>query len=63
MLRLNVKPGETIRIGEGEQTVLITIEEKSGKAARLAFVADRSVIIRKEVQDSPGHLLRNGLSG
>lgn len=48
MLRLDLKPGEVVRIGEGPTAVVITLEEKSGKAARIAFEADRSVIIQKE---------------
>jgi sRNA-binding carbon storage regulator CsrA len=44
MLRLDLKPGESVTIGD---FATITLEEKSGKAARIAFEADRSIPIRK----------------
>lgn len=34
MLRIELKPGESVQIGEN---VVITFEEKSGNRARLAF--------------------------
>lgn len=57
-LRLDLKPGESVRIGD---TVVITLEEKSGKAARIAFKADRSVPISKVEPPPAAHSLRNGL--
>jgi sRNA-binding carbon storage regulator CsrA len=44
MLRLDLKPGESVRIGT---FATITLEEKSGKSARIAFHADRSVPITR----------------
>lgn len=44
MLRLDLKPGESVKIGK---VAVITLEEKSGKTARVAFQADRSVPITR----------------
>ena len=44
MLRLDLKPGESVKIGN---VAVITLEEKSGKTARVAFQADRSVPITR----------------
>jgi len=44
LLRLELRPGESVRIGD---YAVITLEEKSGKAARIAFDADRSVPITR----------------
>lgn len=44
MLRIDMKPGEGVKIGD---YATITLEEKSGKAARLAIEADRSIPITR----------------
>lgn len=44
MLRIDLKPGESVRIGN---MATLTLEEKSGKVARLAFDADKSIDIRR----------------
>jgi Global regulator protein family. len=44
MLKLDIKPGESVRIGD---VAVITLEEKSGKVARLSIQADKSVPIRR----------------
>lgn len=44
MLRIDLSPGESVTIG-GYAT--ITLEQKSGGRARLAFEADRSIPIRR----------------
>ncbi len=63
MLRLDIKPGESVRIGEGANAVIITLEEKSGRNARIAFDADRSVkIARVKDEQTPAQFLRQGLS-
>ena len=63
MLRLDIKLGESVRIGEGANAVTITLEEKSGRSARIAFDADRSVkITRVQDEKTPAQFLRNGLS-
>lgn len=59
MLRLDIKPGESVRIGN---YATITLEDKSGKTARIAFHADRSVPITRvqvEKEDDP----TRGISG
>lgn len=43
-LKLEVRPGETITIGDN---VTVTLEEKSGQVARLSFEAPRSISISK----------------
>jgi sRNA-binding carbon storage regulator CsrA len=63
MLRLDIKLGESVRIGEGASAVTITLEEKSGRSARIAFDADRSVkITRVQDEKTAAQFLRNGLS-
>lgn len=44
MLKLDIKPGESVRIGD---VAVITLEEKSGQIARLSIQADRSVPIKR----------------
>lgn len=44
MLRLDIRPGESVRIGDN---ITITLENKSGNRARIAFDAPRSVPIVK----------------
>lgn len=59
VLRLDLKPGESVRIGD---FAVITLEDKSGKTARIAFEADRSVPInRVSKQASAAESLRGGL--
>lgn len=48
MLKIDLGPGESVRVGEAT----VTLEEKSGQRARLAFEADRSVPIRRVQQPS-----------
>lgn len=63
MLRLDIKPGESVRIGEGQNAVVITLEDKSGRNARIAFDADRSVkITRVKGDKTPAQYLRQGLT-
>jgi sRNA-binding carbon storage regulator CsrA len=64
MLRLDLKPGESVRIGEGPNAVVMTLEDKSGRNARVAFDADRSVKITRVSEDaSPAQFMRQGLIG
>lgn len=49
MLRLDLKPGESVKIGN---VAVITLEEKSGKTARVSFQADRSVPITRMSRDN-----------
>lgn len=60
MLRLDIKAGESVQIGD---FLTITLEEKSGKNARIAFDADRSIPIRKVVPAStPAQSMRRGIA-
>lgn len=62
MLRLDLKPGESVKIGDGPTAVVITLEDKSGRNARVAFEADRSVKITRVKEDaSAAQYLRQGL--
>ncbi|HLV18259.1 MAG TPA: carbon storage regulator [Pseudomonas sp.] len=58
-LRIDLKPGESVTIGD---VATITLEEKSGKAARIVFKADRSVPIQKVRHPTAAQSLRNGLA-
>lgn len=55
MLRLEVNPGDTVRIG---QNVVMRMEARSGRAARLSFEAPASVQIRlvSQREDAPDPL-------
>lgn len=44
MLKLDVRPGESIAVGD---VAVITLERKSGKMARLSVRADKSVKIER----------------
>lgn len=57
-LRLDLKPGESVRIGDH---AVITLESKSGKAARIAFRADRSVPITKVQKKTAADMMKGGL--
>lgn len=51
MLKIDLKPGESISIGNG--LAVITLESKSGQVARLSVQADKSVPVqRSPVQSS-----------
>lgn len=43
MLRIDLKPGESIAIGDA----VVTLEDKSGKIARLSVQADKSIPVRR----------------
>lgn len=49
MLKLDIKPGESIKIGD---IAVVTLEEKSGQIARLSISADRSVPINRVTASS-----------
>lgn len=46
MLKMDLRPGESIRVGDA----IITLEDKSGRVARIAFRADKDVPIRRVTQ-------------
>ena len=57
MLRIDVRVGESLKIGD---VATITLEQKSGQVARLAIQADRSVPIQRVQQYSPAKLAASG---
>lgn len=60
MLKLELKPGESIKIGDA----IVTLEDKSGKVARLSIQADKSIPIdRVQTHQPPAMAARGGLSG
>ena len=60
-LRIDLKPGESIAIGD---YAVVTLEQKSGQIARLAFQADKSVPIRRTSSDSPAKIAASiGITG
>lgn len=58
MLMLEMQPGQSVQIGDN---VVVTLRKKTGRAARLAFDADKSVSI-KRLGDS-GHKRIVGITG
>ena len=46
MLSIDIKPGETVVIGQ-DKDIKVTLEEKKGQMARLTFDADRSIPITR----------------
>lgn len=46
MLSIDLKPGETVVIGQ-DKDIKVTLEEKKGQMARLTFEADRSIPITR----------------
>lgn len=59
MLKLDLRPGESVRIGD---IAVITLEDKSGKTARLSFDADKSVRISRVMHNSPAQMMKSGIS-
>ncbi|SEH89672.1 carbon storage regulator [Paraburkholderia hospita] len=60
MLKLDMKPGESVKIGDA----VITLEDKSGKVARLSIQADKSIPIERVNQSTPASIAAKvGLSG
>lgn len=43
MLRIDLKPGEKLQIGDAT----VTLEQKSGQLARLVIDADKSIPVKK----------------
>lgn len=50
MLKIDLKPGESISIGNG--LAIVTLESKSGQVARLSVQADKSVPVQRSQQAS-----------
>lgn len=60
MLTLEIKPGESVKIGN---VAVITLREKSGKVARLSIEADKSVPIERVRPATPAQIAaKNGLA-
>lgn len=57
MLKLELKVGESVRIGDA----VVTLEDKNGRIARLAIEAPRSVPIQKTQPTMASHLAKNGI--
>lgn len=61
LLRIDIKPGESIRIGD---VAVITLEEKTGKLARLAIEADQKVPVSRVQRQSTAQLAASmGITG
>lgn len=61
MLKIELKPGESVRIGD---IAVITLEEKLGKIARLAIEADRSVPVTRTQRQNTAQLVASmGITG
>lgn len=61
MLKIELKPGESVRIGD---IAVITLEEKLGKIARLAIEADRSVPVTRTQRQNTAQLAASmGITG
>ena len=57
MLKLELRVGESVRIGDA----IITLEDKSGRVARLSIEADKSVPIKRVQTTMASHLAKNGI--
>ncbi|MBU9386633.1 carbon storage regulator [Burkholderia multivorans] len=61
MLKLDIKPGESVKIGD---IAVITLEDKSGKVARLSIQADKSIPIQRTAPSPTAQIAAKvGLSG
>lgn len=59
-LRIDLKPGESVSIGT---LAIVTLEEKSGKLARLSIQADRSVPINRINTPTAAQIAQGGIMG
>jgi len=58
LLKLELRVGESVKIGDA----VVTLEDKSGRIARLAIQADKSVPIhRVQPQTTASHLAKHGI--
>lgn len=53
MLKIDLRVGESVAIGS---VAIVSLEEKSGKIARLAIEADKSVAITRINKTSPAQI-------
>ncbi len=59
MLKLELRVGESVKIGDA----VVTLEEKSGRIARLAITAPSSVPIHRVQQTMATHVAKHGMAG
>lgn len=57
MLKIDLRPGEAITIGDA----IVTLESKSGQVARLAVEADKSIPVRRLETAAPQHIAAQGI--
>ena len=57
MLKLELRVGESVKIGDA----IVTLEDKSGRIARLAIQADKSVPIQRVQATTAAHFAKNGI--
>jgi sRNA-binding carbon storage regulator CsrA len=61
MLRIDLKIGQSIKIGDG---ITITLDDKTGKTAKLAIEADPSIRVQRVQPETPvQHVAAMGLTG
>jgi len=58
LLKLELRVGESVKIGDA----VVTLEDKSGRIARLAIEADKSVPIQRVAATTAAHLAKNGIA-
>ena len=57
MLKIELRVGESVRIGDA----IVTLEDKSGRVARLSIQADKSVPIHRVQASMASLLAKNGI--
>jgi hypothetical protein len=57
LLKIELRPGEAVSIGD---LAVITLEEKSGKIARIAIEADKSVPVQRVDKLTPAQFAAQG---
>jgi sRNA-binding carbon storage regulator CsrA len=58
LLKIEIRVGESVKIGDA----IVTLEDKSGKIARLSIEANKSVPIRKMQPSSAAQIAKGGLA-
>lgn len=57
LLKLELRVGESVKIGDA----IVTLEDKSGRIARLAIQAEKSVPIQRVQATMASHLAKHGI--
>ena len=61
MLKIDLRPGESIRIGD---VAVVTLERKDGRIARLSIQADKSIPVSRTSSSSPAQIAASmGITG